>query len=164
VAASPYLVDVVALLADPGARRRVPLETPIRWSVELSDVGPELRADLTLESVAPGIVVRGPLDTSVTHRCHRCLVEWEEALELDVLETFGIADEGDDYPIVSEQIDLEPALRDAVLLELPVSPTCRPDCLGLCSTCGADLNTGSCPGHEEEIDSPFSALRELLEP
>jgi uncharacterized protein len=164
VTASPFLIDVVALLTAPGSRRRVPIETPVEWGVEMSDVGPSISADLALESVAPGVVVRGPLDTTVTHRCHRCLVEWTEPLEIDVLETFGIADEGDDYPIVKEQIDLEPALRDATLLELPVSPTCKPDCLGLCSTCGADLNTGSCPGHDEEIDSPFAELRELLEP
>jgi uncharacterized protein len=164
MAPSPFLVDVVALLADQGSRRRVPIEAAVKWGLELSDVGPSVAADLTLESVAPGIVVRGPLTTTATHRCHRCLVEWEEALEIDVLETFGIADAGDDYPIEDEQIDLEPALRDAVLLELPISPTCRPDCLGLCSTCGADLNTGSCPGHEEESESPFAGLRELLEP
>ena len=162
--ASPFLIDVVALLADPGSRRRVPLETPVEWGIEMSDVGPSITADLSLESVAPGILVRGLLDTTVTHRCHRCLVQWTEPLEIEVLETFGIADEGDDYPIEREQIDLGPALRDAVLLELPLSPTCKPDCLGLCSTCGADLNTGSCPGHEEENESPFASLRELLEP
>ena len=161
--ASPYLIDVAALLADPGSRKRVPVEAAVEWGLELSDVGPSVTADLTLESVSLGIVARGQLVTRATHRCHRCLVEWEEPLEVDVLETFGI-DEGEDFPIEHELIDLEPALRDAVLLELPLSPTCRPDCLGLCSTCGADLNTGSCPGHEEENESPFAVLRELLEP
>lgn len=161
---SPFVIDVSALLADPGARRRVPVEAEVEWGLELSDFGPTLRADLTLESVSGGVVVRGELHGTASHRCHRCLVEWDEALEIDVLESFGIAHGDEDFPIVDELIDLEPALRDAALLGLPISPTCRPDCLGLCATCGADLNTSSCSGHEEERESPFAVLRQLLEP
>jgi uncharacterized protein len=59
--------------------------------------------------------------------------------------------------------DLETPIRDAVLLAVPVGPTCKPDCLGLCATCGGDLNTGACPGHDEEGDSPFASLRELFD-
>ncbi len=67
--------------------------------------------------------------------------------------------------VVKDVADV-PDLRDfdAVLLALPLRPLCRPDCLGLCGVCGADLNTGSCPGHGEAAASPFTVLRDLLEP
>src|SRR3972149_2694629 len=64
-------------------------------------------------------------------------------------------------PLHGGVADLESPIRDTILLELPLAPTCRPGCLGLCARCGGDLNTGSCPGHEKESDSPFASLREL---
>ncbi len=57
-----------------------------------------------------------------------------------------------------------PIIRDEVSLALPLVPLCKKDCLGLCPTCGTDLNTAPCSGHADESDSPFSALQQLLEP
>jgi uncharacterized protein len=59
-------------------------------------------------------------------------------------------------------IDLAPLFREFALLEIPLKPLCREDCKGLCIECGQNLNEKDC-GHREEIDSPFSALKELLE-
>ena len=53
------------------------------------------------------------------------------------------ADE-DAYPLVDDELDLEPLVRDAVLLELPLAPLCREDCAGLCPQCGANRNEGAC--------------------
>jgi uncharacterized protein len=97
------------------------------------------------------------------HTCRRCLTEWPEPLEVDVFEMLG-SDPEAEYRLSGDEADLEVPLRDAVLLALPLSPLCRPDCLGLCGVCGADLNTGSCPGHGEVPASPFTVLRDLLEP
>jgi uncharacterized protein len=78
---------------------------------------------------------------------------------------FGIEPDEDRLPIErGGHIDLEPVVRDEVGLALPLVPLCREDCLGLCPTCGTDLNTAPCSGHADEIESPFSALRQLLEP
>jgi uncharacterized protein len=41
-------------------------------------------------------------------------------------------------------LDLEPMIRDAVILSMPFAPLCRPSCLGLCERCGADRNLGEC--------------------
>jgi uncharacterized protein len=54
-------------------------------------------------------------------------------------------------------------VRDAVVLEMPFSPLCRPDCLGLCEVCGGDRNLGECPGHET-TDPRWAALEVLLDP
>ena len=74
----------------------------------------------------------------------------------------GSEDEDDEqYAVEGESIDLEPALRDAVILQLPFQPVCRETCQGLCSECGARLEED--PGHHHEVLDPrWSALQGLL--
>lgn len=153
------------LLREPGHRRAVDLEAPVDWALELSRLEPAqpLRAHLVLEGVVGGIVARGRVAVTVRHTCRRCLVEWTEPLYVDILEVLGTDTEAE-YRLHGDEADLEPPLRDAVLLALPLRPVCRPDCLGLCAVCGGDLNTGSCPGHDEAPDGPFAPLRDLLQP
>ena len=160
---SDFRFAVADLLAHPGHRRSVSIETKVDWGLELSRVGPLLTAELWLESASGGLVVRGPVTSVVGHTCHRCLTEWQESLVVDVLEALGVPDDPDGYVLNRDVADLEPVLRDAVLLAVPLSPTCRPNCRGLCAVCGADLNGDSCPGHDEEPDSPFAPLRGLLD-
>lgn len=151
-------------LLEAGHRRDAVIDTTVDWALELSRIGPGLHGALTLEGASGGVLARGRVATSVTHTCHRCLTEWSEPIVLDLVEVLGLGDDADGYPLDGEVADLEPPIRDAVLLEIPLAPTCRPGCRGLCARCGGDLNTGSCPGHEGETDSPFAPLRELLEP
>jgi uncharacterized protein len=161
---STFRIPVSDLLSDRGERRPVVLEAVVDWSVGPGEVGPTLHADLTLEGGSGGVLVRGAVETEVLLTCHRCLVDWREVLEVSVMELLGVAEDPDGYPLDGEVADLEPLLRDAVLLEVPLAPTCRPGCLGLCAVCGGDLNTGGCAGHEPERESPFAVLRELLGP
>lgn len=137
---------------------------PIKWGFELSTVGPALLADLLLENASGVLVVRGEATTHLHLTCHRCLTEWDEDVIVPVAEAMGFDDDEDGYTLDGDVADLEPVLRDAVLLEVPLRPLCRSGCFGLCSTCGADLNTDACPGHDEETTSPFAELRDLLEP
>jgi len=153
------------LLREPGRRRAADLEAPVDWALELSRVDPAvpLRAHLVLEGISGGIVARGRVAVTARHTCRRCLAEWSEPLEVEVLEVVS-SDEEAEYRLQGQEADLEPPLRDAVLLSLPLRPLCRPDCLGLCAVCGADLNTGSCPGHDEPPGTAFAPLRDLLQP
>lgn len=160
---SPFRIPVSDLLADPGRKRPVMIDAPIEWVLELSQVGPDLHAELVLQGASGGVLVRGTAETEATHTCHRCLTQWTEPIEVEVAEILGLEEDPDGYPLDGEVADLETPLRDAVLLAIPLSPTCRPDCRGICATCGGDLNTGSCPGHDEEPDSPFASLRELFD-
>ena len=160
--ASPFRF-VVADLREHGRRRPVAIDATVNWSIDLSRLSAAhpVHAELMLEGTSGGVFVRGRLEGTAEHTCQRCLVEWSEPVETEMAEMIG--GEGD-YPIDGDEIDLEAPVRDALLLALPLLPLCRDDCLGLCSVCGADLNTGSCPGHDDEPDTPFSALRHLLEP
>jgi len=160
---SPFRIPVSDLLADPGHRSPITIDAPIDWGLELSQVGPQLHADLVLQGASGGVLVRGSVETEATHSCHRCLTEWTEPIEVEISELLGLDEDPDGYPLDGDVADLETPIRDAVLLAIPLSPTCRPDCRGICATCGGDLNTGSCPGHDEELDSPFASLRELFD-
>jgi uncharacterized protein len=163
-ASSPFRFPVPDLLADAGGRRDVVIDAAIDWGLEMSRLGPSLLGAVSLEGASGGVLARGRVETMVTNTCHRCLIEWTEPVVIEITEVLGLEDDPDGYPLDGEVIDLEAPIRDAALLGVPLAPTCRPDCRGLCAICGGDLNTGSCPGHEEEIDSPFASLRELLEP
>ncbi len=162
---SPFRIPVSDLLQEAGRRRAVVIETPVDWSLELSRLDPDapLTAELSLESLPTGLLVRGRAIAPVRHTCHRCVTEWTEEITAEVAELLG-TDEDDDYRLDGDVADVEAPIRDAVLLLVPLVPTCSEDCAGLCSVCGTDLNTGTCPGHEDEPDTPFAALRGLLEP
>jgi DUF177 domain-containing protein len=96
-------------------------------------------------------------------RCARCLKEFERDFDLAVQEMFARQPgPEDDYAIDPDlSLDPEPMVRDAVVLEMPFSPLCKPDCLGLCPVCGGDRNLGECPGHDT-TDPRWSALAGLF--
>jgi uncharacterized protein len=86
-------------------------------------------------------------------------------LEVDVLQLYVYpgnevdADDDEIGRLVGEMIDLEPLLRDAVVLALPLAPVCRDDCPGLCPDCGARLaDVGPEHGHDQ-VDPRWAALR-----
>ena len=93
--------------------------------------GAPIEIDLTLESVPGGIAADGTILAPWRGTCRRCLDPVEGVLEIAVDEVFT-ADhvEGETYPLGQETIDLEPLVREAVLLSLPMGPLCRDDCPG----------------------------------
>jgi uncharacterized protein len=164
VTSSPFVIPIADLVSEPGARRAVGLDVDVDWRLEAAAAGPGLHADLVVENAVGTVIVRGTVTTTLGLSCHRCLTDWTEPLQVGLTEALGVEDDPDGYPLGEEGADLEPVLRDAVLLAIPLRPLCRPDCRGLCATCGADLNTGACPGHDDDEATPFAVLRDLLEP
>jgi DUF177 domain-containing protein len=167
-------IDIHDLLGHPGASRRHDvLGTIDGLSTELVAVPDDAAVGgaLLLESVIEGILVSGSIAGTWTLRCARCLTEWTEPYSVEVQELFApqeqpaddeVADLDEDvYTLLEEEIDLEQLIRDAVGVEMPFAPLCRPDCQGLCEICGGNRNLGECPGHEA-ADPRFAALAELL--
>ncbi|HET7523328.1 MAG TPA: DUF177 domain-containing protein [Acidimicrobiales bacterium] len=70
----------------------------------------------------------------------------------------GEDEDEETYPLKGELLDLQPLVRDALLLELPLAPLCSEDCQGLCATCGADLNDGPCSCEHAPADPRWAAL------
>jgi uncharacterized protein len=124
---------------------------------------------VTLTNTGAGIVASGTASCRVRATCVRCLGELERDIVADV-DGFYVRPEQDvDLPeeqerehIVDERIDLEPAVFQALVIELPFAPTCRDDCAGLCPRCGADLNAGPCGCSASDDVSPFAALRQAF--
>jgi uncharacterized protein len=161
----PFSVLITDLIGTPGARRREQLSGPIRFETDLVTLIGDVDADLTLESMADGLLVRGEVGATVAYRCNRCLTEWEARETAPMVVVFGEEMDDEIHPIGREGgIDLEPMVRDELSLALPLVPLCRKECRGLCPTCGSDLNREPCSGHPEESGSPFAALRDLLGP
>ncbi|HEX4933960.1 MAG TPA: DUF177 domain-containing protein [Gemmatimonadaceae bacterium] len=93
----------------------------------------------------------GGLTGIAAGECRRCLVPVESPVACDIHVLYADADdenadEPDVYPLgdLGTMLDLRPAIREPWLLEAPTLPLCRPDCKGLCPTCGIDRNTNSC--------------------
>jgi len=127
--------------------------------------GSDLTLDLRLESVSEGVLVSGDVQVTVTGECARCLDPLSQGLGVDVQQLYVYtgnevdADDDETGRLVDEMIDLEPLLRDAVVLALPLAPVCRDDCPGLCPDCGARLaDVGPEHGHDQ-VDPRWAALR-----
>ena len=69
--------------------------------------------------------------------CSRCLSEYKWVFDKDVRLSFPV-ETGDVF------IDLNPAIREEIILDYPIKPLCRLDCKGLCLKCGKNKNEGGC--------------------
>ena len=160
-------IDVRDLIGRPGASRRQAISGTVEGlGTELARVPDDapISGELLLESLAEGILVSGHLRGALALRCARCLTAFEGSFDIEVDELFAVHadEEADEYPLEPEgELDPEQMVRDAVGVELPFSPLCRHDCLGLCEVCGGDRNLGECPGHRS-VDPRFAALSDLI--
>lgn len=174
------MFDTRELGRRPGALKRLSrsVEAPADLGNEVIGVpeGVPIELDLRLESVMDGVLVTGTARASVKGECVRCLEPLERELEADFQEMFSYpdadarvreADAGDDAEdeedtlfLEDDMFDLEPVLRDAVVLALPLQPVCQDDCPGLCSQCGARLADDP-DHHHEAVDIRWAALQGL---
>jgi uncharacterized protein len=164
-AANPWAVDLRGLGRRAGSMQEVErtLPAPAGWRVELIGVpeGAQVELRLRLESVMEGVLVSGEADVPLSGSCARCLEPVEDTLELDFQELFAYSgstteatsEEDEVRRIEGDHLDLEPMVRDAVVLALPLSPVCSEDCRGLCVDCGQRLDDLP-PDHTHEVIDP----------
>lgn len=129
--------------------------------------GSDLELELRLEAVMEGVLVTGTVTVSVNGECVRCLGVVDDTLVVDVLQLYvydgsDVVDDDVDR-LVGDLLDIEPVVRDTVVLALPLNPVCRPDCPGLCPTCGARLAEEPGHAHDELGDPRWAALRQLVD-
>jgi uncharacterized protein len=152
-------------------RRIAGTEKHVTGDVEAADVEIDddrlvpdapIHVDLHLESVNDGVLVTGTVAATWHGECRRCLepAGATAVAEIDERYQYAVTDP-DAFPIENEQLDLVPLVRETVLLELPDAPVCRPDCAGLCPTCGINLNTGECDCTAPPADARWTALDDL---
>jgi uncharacterized protein len=140
--------------------------------VELIGVpqGAPVDLDLRLESVMEGVLVSGTASAPLRGECGRCLESFDDEVVVDVQELFvypasttDMTSEEDEVPrLQGDMIDLEPVLRDAVVLALPTNPLCRDDCPGLCPECGVHWDDLPNDHSHEQVDPRWAALQSLV--
>lgn len=172
-ARSPWVIDTQELGRRPGVSRSVRRDVPLETELGVPEVitvakGSDVHLELLLESVVEGVLVTGTANAHASGQCARCLDPVAEELEVELTELFAYPDstteattEDDEVShVADEKVDLEPVVRDAIVLALPLVPLCGADCPGLCSGCGVkwvDLE----PSHgHETIDPRWAALVE----
>jgi uncharacterized protein len=98
-----------------------------------------------------------------TAECRRCLDPIRDVATVDLREVFEVSPvEGETYPIDGDEVDLEPVVRDAALLHLPLAPLCRPDCAGPAPEAFPATVEGEGPEPDEPARDPrWAALDEL---
>jgi uncharacterized protein len=174
---APLVLDTRELGRRPGSQRTTSFtaEAPAELGIEVLGVpeGSPVHLDLRLEAVMEGVLVTGTAEADLEGECARCLEPIEDTVRVDLQELFVYDDA--DNPLVDDEdsdvsrlegdlLDLEPVLRDAVVLALPFQPLCREDCPGLCVECGARLADDPGHRHDEPVDPRWAALSGLLDP
>jgi uncharacterized protein len=166
---SPWIVPVYDLTHRPGEMRERQVDAPASDDLGNAVIGVKagtpVHVDVRLESLHDGILVSGDATATAEGECVRCLTEVSLPVEVEFQELFAYSlDEAFDYEVHDDSVDLEPVVRDAVVLSLPFQPVCQEDCPGLCPECGVRLLDN--PGHEHEAptDPRWAALAGLEVP
>ena len=113
-----------------------------------------------------GVLATGTVSARLSGECVRCLEQIDEELVVNIQELYLYDDGGaelaeDESQLEGDLLNLEPVLRDAIVLALPQNPLCGPECPGLCSECGARLADDPDHTHGEVIDPRWAALNQL---
>ncbi|MDR2930081.1 MAG: DUF177 domain-containing protein [Propionibacteriaceae bacterium] len=163
-----FVLTLHDLRRTPGASRPIDLdatfgEQVVSGLITIPAERPVQVAGL-VESVGDGVLVSVDIATVVDAQCSRCLTQFTIPVEVQAKELFVYPEQVADYAdedvsqIHDEAADLAQVIRDAVVIDLPLIPLCRPDCRGLCPDCGQDLNAA--PDHQPHatIDSRWLGL------
>lgn len=165
------MIDTHELGRRPGSQREVTVTVPApaELGIEMLSVpeGAEIELDLRLEAVMEGVLVTAEVFAPLEGECVRCLEPIREETDVRFRELFmyndsrdaALVDEDSDQSMTDgDLVDLEPALRDAIVLDLPIDPLCSEDCPGLCTECGARLADDPTHTHEDPIDPRWAGL------
>ena len=133
---SPFVLAVHDVIHRPGELRERELDfsAPEQFGEGAAVVptGSEMHISARIEGLHEGILLTGRVETTAIGECVRCLDPVSIPVDVDLQELFAyVSDEAFDYTVVEDRIDLEPLVRDAVVLALPFQPLCRPDCPGI---------------------------------
>ena len=161
-----YEENVREIVGRPGEmrERERSIEAPEGFGEALATVpaGERIDLEVRLESVHEGILVSATARTTMHAECGRCLESFAAPLEVEFQELFAYTPtEADEYGVHGDHVNLEPPLRDAVVLALPFQPVCRPDCPGLDPETGQPRDAEAA-AESVAVDPRWAALAGLL--
>lgn len=157
-----------------GATRQHEFDDPVLALGEGLEMRP-VSGRVKLTRTKNGVLAQSAAHGAVVLNCGRCLTDYTQPVEVAFDEeyhatvhvTTGIPlpepDEDDAFRINSSHLlDLGDAVREYVLLALPIAPVCREECRGMCPHCGINLNEHTCDCVDEVVDERLAALKILL--
>ena len=164
---SPLRLNVGFVVAQSaGFSRDFPFDLPqinIPPDLHISNLYGTVRVTRTPQ----GILLQAEFTAQTELECVRCLTDFQQSLAINFTELYAFSQRymTDSGLLMPETgiIDLAPVMREYILLEIPISPLCRPDCKGLCPICGNNLNENTCHHEVESGDPRLASLKKLLD-
>jgi len=169
---SSLVINVAQLLKeDIGATRQCDVDESIAPLSETAELTEPVHGTVRLMRTNRGVLVRANLETSAKLECGRCLEAFVQHLPIRFSEEFipkidvttgrpaNVPHESYAFMIDEHHdLDLEPAVREYGLIELPMAPVCQENCAGLCPVCGVNRNTEKCNCVVQAADERLAAL------
>jgi uncharacterized protein len=161
-------INVAQLLKESiGSSRRYQID----GSLGTDDIN-SVKGEITLIRTNRGIMAKAEMTAGVTGICSRCLKQIDYEVNYDfeeeclpsvsTSEGLSLLDQTDNITIdENHMLDLSETIRQYTLLTIPAKPLCRPDCAGICPSCGHDLNQGPCQCPSHAYDQRWSKLVRL---
>jgi len=165
-------IDLANIVGTPGERGCFSISEPLAPTESYTPAGP-VTGELIVENTGSLLLVHGTLHALLRVPCARCLTEAELPLDIEFMEEFasqGTAadvetmdrDEPETAAISDFVLDAGEFARQQMVANLPMALVCRPDCRGICPTCGKDLNEGACECEPTPTDDRWEKLQDLL--
>ncbi len=139
----------------------------VDFAEEQLTIGPDMHVadfggQIQLGRTPQGVIVQGEFSARLPAECVRCLNPFSQQVRTKMQDLFVYPPPNPSDPLLAigedAILNLEPLLREYMLLDLPTRPLCRPDCQGLCPVCGTDLNLSNC-GHDRQAAPPAPSIR-----
>lgn len=125
-----------------------------------------LSGNAHLSRTPQGLLAQVDLNSTRTTPCDRCLEPFSLGVHTGFAELYAFTartvSESELLLPEDGHIDLGPLIREYTLLELPLQALCKPDCRGLCPTCGENLNETGCGHQAQDLDLRLSILESLF--
>lgn len=165
-------INISAIREQKGAQLPIDGQSPappLEASGGAAACGP-VRVRGSVTNVGKGFLVKAHLSCEAELECTRCLTGFTHPLERDMQEMYYPErlrlerPEGEDVAnwFSGDVLDLSEAIRENLQLAIPMKRLCRPDCKGICLTCGRNLNEGPCDCRQDEPDERWAPLKGLL--
>ena len=124
-----------------------------------------IRGPIRLSRTKEGVLVQAQLKVGIDGECYRCLDPVDREIEVDIEELFAYGDPNAAEFVIDTTgiLDLSPLMRDEILINESERVLCRPDCKGLCSQCGTNLNHATCDCETDAVDPRLAELKHLLD-
>ncbi len=112
-----------------------------------------VRYSLDARVLGEEVLVSGKIAMDVEAECSRCAVFFSTTYaDSAFLRAYQLSE------LSEESVDMDPEIRDALILKIPNFPVCGDDCKGLCPLCGKNLNESACDCSSPEGDMRWGAL------